>query len=1124
MAINKRLLVKPPGAGGITPSEHFGVVLYEGDGTSSHSINGGKFGAAVYYQSGNVITHGLSGPTEMSLSIWVNAANFSSNSWDNTDFWIFSVGADAAAGNITALMFSSINDGYLKFARNSNDGGAITSSVQMSANTWNHCVFTYTGGNSAKIYLNGSQVASGTFTTTQTSTINPGGANNFGGPGPTYHLFEGKLDQARVFYKELSSSEVSTLYAETAPESLDPLSEDTTDTLQVLGDSSCIATYRFENDETDLSGNYDFTSVGGVQYAAGRYGQGVHITGASGDSSYLTATNPVSQQAFSVSFWTKYTESTLYTSHFGLSDGTSDPNFFINTQASGAIACAIYDTTDGSSGFAGYKFNFTHSTTGLNDGNWHHVAFSWDGSTTTNAVKLYIDNVVNTGTSSRAASNIAAFNEMTVGVPRSSNTDYWNVKIDQLRVFNKAISASEVTTLYNENSLVASYRFEGNANDDTRNYDGTASNVSYEYGLNFTPDLVWIKERGPLAENHNWIDSTRGTNKVIASNSTGAEFTSTRFTSFDAGGFTLANNNETNDTGTDYVAWCLKANGGTTSTNTDGSNTSTVQVNEQAGFSIVQGTSSGGYPTVNSFGHGLGTTPALIIIKQTNGIAGWPVWHQSFSNTAQDYLILNNSNAKATSSEVWGNSAPTSSVFSITDGWTLNVGGTFIAYCFAEVENFSKFGSYTGTGTTQSIETGFEVEFLLIKGTSFITDWMLYDKKRSGKNYLIANSSAAEGGPTANPLVTFLSNGFQVHTSNSENKSGETFIYMAFAADPDTEAPTVAKSFTTVAYTGTGSARSIDGLGFSPSLVWIKSRTNLPFPINHTLSDSVRGSNSILRSNLTNAETIASTEITSFDSNGFSLGTGASVNFNNDDLVAWAWKADDNEPTINTEGTIDSIVSANANAGFSIVKYIGDGLTSLTSIGHGLSAAPELIIQKSITNPSTYGTSNWRIGGTVLGGAGKYMYLNLTNAVATNSNEWGNTQPDATKFYVSGTAERSANESGIDYINYCFHSVSGYSKIGSYTGTGTTNSITGLGFQPDFLLVKRTSGTGVWVLYDSVRGGDKYLIPDLSASEGSNTLVTVNFTSDGFTFPSTSTSDSVNFNGDTYIYMAFKIN
>jgi len=297
-------------------------------------------------------------------------------------------------------------------------------------------------------------------------------------------------------------------------------------------------------------------------------------------------------------------------------------------------------------------------------------------------------------------------------------------------------------------------------------------------GVGFKPDLIWIKQLGDTNPHGLW-DSTRGAGKFIVSYSTAAETGNSGdlMGSFNTDGFqvnsnyltyTAHDNTNKNGANSDYVAWCWRANEGTTSSNTDGTNTSTVQANTDAGFSIVQGTASGGYPTVNSFGHGLGTTPAMIILKETSGIAGWAVWHQSFSSTAQDFLNLNTNSAKSTSQYVWGNSAPTSSVFSITDGWTVNVGATFIAYCFAEVNGYSKFGSYTSNATTK-ITTGFQPDFFIFKYLAS-GDWYIQDSSQSEgvsgihggdliKKYFVPNTQTAENSVSTGG-VEIMSDGF----------------------------------------------------------------------------------------------------------------------------------------------------------------------------------------------------------------------------------------------------------------------------------------------------------------------------------------------------------------------------
>ena len=653
-------------------------------------------------------------------------------------------------------------------------------------------------------------------------------------------------------------------------------------------------------------------------------------------------------------------------------------------------------------------------------------------------------------------------------------------------------------------------------------YTGTSATQSIT-GVGFKPDLVWIKDRGN-AEQHILNDSTRGASYDLSTNTTTAQANrTTGFTSFDNDGFTLGTDGGgvVNDsTRGPYVAWCWKANGGTTSSNTDGTITSTVQVNQNLGFSIVQATASGGVNATNSFGHGLGVTPAMIILKETSGVAGWLVWHQSFSNTAQDYLTLNTTNAKNTASQVWANSAPTSTVFSATNGWSYNTNATVIAYCFAEVESFSKIGSYTGNGSDNGpiVETGFEPAFVMGKRTDTADNWWILDNKRNTSNPrntgLFPNLTSAD--LTGGYSVNFLSNGFQVNTTNAAlNANGGTYIYMAFAADPDTTSPTLADSFNITTYSGNSSTQNITGLGFSPSLVWIKSK-NIS-GANHNLYDSVRGAGKVILSNSTLAE-VTTTEMTGFSSDGFNF-TGTALDSNNtgNNMVAWAWKADDALPTINTGGSINSLVSANANAGFSIVKYtIGTPSTSDT-IGHGLSSTPELILTKNIST-----SVDWYCWHTGIG-TSNYIVLNSTAAKVAYSGLFDSVTSTNFQYKPTSTSNQS-------YIAYCFHSVSGFSKIGSFTGNGTasfTNPLQNIGFRPDMIILKNASAVGNWRILDSVRGpaqNNVQLNPNTADAEyaGTDSTDYIKFEDNGFRV--TTGNATYNGNGNTIIYAAFKIN
>ena len=304
-------------------------------------------------------------------------------------------------------------------------------------------------------------------------------------------------------------------------------------------------------------------------------------------------------------------------------------------------------------------------------------------------------------------------------------------------------------------------------------------------GLRFQPDFVWIKGRSG-ATDHALYDAVRGTTKDLVSNSTAAETTqSTGLTSFNSDGFTLGALSKVNTNAATYVAWCWKANG-TTSSNTSGSITSTVSVNTTAGFSIVTYTGTGANATV---GHGLGVAPAMVIVKRRSSTGNWNVRHVSI--TAANSLYLNLTNASQSDPTVWNSTVPTSTVFSIgTDTGVNASGATYVAYCWSEIAGFSKFGSYTGNGSTDGlfVYLGFRPKFILLKGTSTADDWYIHDSTRNTYNVvdlrLSPNLSSAEVQSSVT-VLDFLSNGFKLRTSNGGwNGSGNNYIYAAFAENP----------------------------------------------------------------------------------------------------------------------------------------------------------------------------------------------------------------------------------------------------------------------------------------------------------------------------------------------------
>jgi hypothetical protein len=325
-------------------------------------------------------------------------------------------------------------------------------------------------------------------------------------------------------------------------------------------------------------------------------------------------------------------------------------------------------------------------------------------------------------------------------------------------------------------------------------------------------------------------------------------------------------------------------------------------------------------------------------------------------------------------------------------------------------------------------------------------------------------------------------------------------------------------------YTGNGyptsGTQSITNAAlFKPDLIWIKRRN---VGGSNTLTDSVRGVNSQLFSDQTVAQETNTDAVTAFNSNGFSLGTGTSgtypsVNTNTGTYVGWQWQAGQGSTSSNTSGTITSTVSVNATAGFSVVTYTGTG--SAATIGHGLGVAPRMIIVKGRN-----ATIEWLVYHASLG-ATQYITLNTTGAAASAASAWNNTSPTSSVFSVLSAG--STNFSGTNYVAYCWAEIAGFSKFGSYTGNGSTDSpFLYLGFRPKFILFKRAvGGVGNWLIYDSSR--DTYnqmgniLYPNLSSAEYVDSNK-VDFLSNGVKIRSSQTD--LNTNGDTYIYAAYAEN
>ena len=333
-------------------------------------------------------------------------------------------------------------------------------------------------------------------------------------------------------------------------------------------------------------------------------------------------------------------------------------------------------------------------------------------------------------------------------------------------------------------------------------YTGTGA-TNFITGVGFQPDLIWIKDR-TATENHYLIDSVRGKNggsvfENLYPNLTNAQANDNAVTSLDEDGFTLQASGNGNVSGESNVAWCFKA-GGAAVSNTDGTITSQVSANNDLGFSIATYTGVG-YPASSTaeIGHGLDTAPELVIIKgtggtgQSGGAGSWVVGSSLLGAGWDGSLYLNSANGYYSATNYFWNGKATSSVIKLKNDWFVNGSNNqYVAYCFASKRGVSKVGSYTGTGATNKVYTGFEPAFIIGKCSSNdVTNWWTFDNKREDK-VLYPNLNNSED--TLSDYVSFNRDGFTLSSAAFVNQSGRDFIYYAVAKNtnetsliPDTD-------------------------------------------------------------------------------------------------------------------------------------------------------------------------------------------------------------------------------------------------------------------------------------------------------------------------------------------------
>jgi hypothetical protein len=481
-------------------------------------------------------------------------------------------------------------------------------------------------------------------------------------------------------------------------------------------------------------------------------------------------------------------------------DDLSSTQMFFGSTCSSGCSFGGQVNTNGTIRFRitdGTEHNATTSNT-ISAGQWYHVVCVWDKTIDSGELKIYIDGTEASYSTQQSQTNNTTEN-VSLRLGRAAST-YFDGSIDQVRIYDTALTSSQVADLYNEKPEVDTSNFK------TVLYEGNDPNnntvAQLINNVGFRPDLVWIKNRD-TTNNHVLMDSVRGDNLILHSNTTDADASAFGGTlAIEETGFTTGKGDETNKglAGyNDFVAWCWKA-GGDAVSNTNGTITSQVSANQDAGFSIVKYTGDGGTATL---GHGLSQQVEMVITKSTESTSQWMIYHKDLTgNTSGDnpYNLYFATNNELDLTAFGTYDSFTDSVFpvsrqSVSTAHNNNLNIDYIAYCFHSVSGYSKIGSYEGLGTSTVTVSGlgFKPSWIIVKNADDTANWNIYDSRRSGNDsgwgsmdtmndilYPNLNIAEVEGGSTH--VFTANSDGFVVGASNhlQNNKAGDTFIYMAF--------------------------------------------------------------------------------------------------------------------------------------------------------------------------------------------------------------------------------------------------------------------------------------------------------------------------------------------------------
>jgi hypothetical protein len=612
-------------------------------------------------------------------------------------------------------------------------------------------------------------------------------------------------------------------------------------------------------------------------------------------------------------------------------------------------------------------------------------------------------------------------------------------------------------------------------------YTGNGSSQTINNGINLSGKggLVWIKSRSS-ATNHALADSTMNlaSYQCLISNGTNALAGNGDLNSFNSNGFSLGFfAGSGNSNGTTYASWTFRK--------------------QPKFFDIVTYTGNG---TSQNIAHNLGSVPGAIIVKNLSATRNWVVRHRAMG--LNDYFNLNQASEVQNNSVVFGGVAPTATDFTVGSGVETNTSGQqYVAYLFAHdaggfgltgTDNVISCGSYVGNGTSQEIDLGWEPQWLMVKsastGGSFY-DWYMFDNMRgmnysTGNNELAANVTRTEGEVfgTDAQIISPTPRGFLAQSSQiAANASGVTYIYIAIRRGPMKVPTTGTSVFSPTLWTTPSSPSNID-LGFpADAALRLRRTTGSPWFISRLTGGG------LLNTSNTDAEATNRTYQKWDYQNGY---------------------VDNAEIASGQSMVIEGL--RRAPGFFDEVCYTGTGVA--TNFTHNLAVAPELMIVKS----RSLSGRNWPV---YFGNAGSYINLNQEFGSNLDARYWG--APTASAFTV--VTDPDVNASAETYVAYLFASAPGVSKVGSYTGTGTTQTINcGFTGGARFVMVKRTDNDGGWFVWDTARGivagNDPYLLLNSTAAEVTNTDY-VDTAATGFEISSTAPA-AINASGGTFVFLA----